>query len=269
METKLDFFSPERQALIGPYEAADRSAVGFTMDYPDGLESGLHSHTRAQLIYGITGIMHVTTPDALFMLPPTKALFLPAGAMHSIAMEGRVSMREVFINAEIALTLASEPRILAVRPLLRELILAICEEPVDWDMEGRTPHIVALILDEIRRSRALMTRLPLPRDGRLLKVARAIIAEPADTQTLGEWANRSGTSDRTLARLFIRETGMTFGQWRLQARLNAAFSMLMTSKDIARVAHAVGFASQSALGVAFKRTFGLTPGEVRTLFEPD
>lgn len=265
MPPETAFLSPERQALIEAYEQAERSAIGFAMDYPSGLTSGMHAHPKAQLIYAISGVMRVETTSAFFVLPPTKALFLPSGESHSITMEGDVAMREVFIDACLAEQLASEARVLAVSPLLRELLIALCNEPVAWEEHGRSPHIVALILDEIQTAKTVSTRLPTVHDPRLARVARAIIAGPADPRALGDWAEICGASERTLARLFLRETGMTFGQWRLHARLNAAFILLMTEGDIPRVAQSVGFASQSAFGVAFRRTFGLTPAQARIL----
>lgn len=265
MTPEATFLSPERQAIIDRYERADRAAVGFSMDYPDGVSSGMHSHPKAQLVYAISGVMRVETDEASFLLPPTKALFLPADARHSIRMEGKVAMREVFIERGVADAISSAPRILTVSPLLRELVLAMCAEPVDWPAEGRVPHLVALIVDEIRRAKTLMTRLPQLREPRLSRIAEAIFANPADPRTLEDWAEISGASARTLTRLFLQDTGMTFGQWRLQARLNAAFALLMTEGDIARIAQRVGFSSQSAFGVAFRRTFGLTPAQARAL----
>lgn len=235
------------------------------MDYPDGLSSGMHSHPKAQLVYAISGMMRVETAEASFLLPPTKALFLPADVAHSICMEGEVAMREVFIDRRLADAIPSAPRVVTVGSLMRELILAICAEPVDWPIDGRSPHLVALIIDEIRRAKTVMTRLPQLREPRLARLARAITDDPADPRTLDDWAEVCGASARTLARLFVQDTGMTFGQWRLQARLNAAFVLLMTDGEIARIARKVGFGSQSAFGVAFRRTFGLTPAQVRTL----
>lgn len=251
--------------MIDRYERADRSAVGFSMDYPNGLASGMHSHRKAQLVYAISGMMHVATAEASFLLPPTKALFLPVEVEHSIRMEGDVAMREVFIKRSLGEAIASAPRVLTVSPLLRELVLALCHEPIDWPVDGRTPHLVGLIIEEIRRAKTVMTRLPQLRDPRLAPMARAIIDDPADPRTLDDWAEVCGASARTLARLFVQDTGMTFGQWRLQARLNVAFILLMTNGEIARIARKVGFASQSAFGAAFRRTFGMTPAQARTL----
>lgn len=251
--------------MLDAYEAAERSAVGFSMDYPNKLSSGMHHHKKAQLIYAISGVMHVETKSAFFVLPPTKALFLPSCEEHSITMEGEVAMRELFINPILAEDLGTEPRVLVVTTLLRELIVAICNEPVEWDEEGRSPHIVALIVDEIRRSKTLYTRLPSIHEPRLYNVVSAIMNNPADDRSLDDWAQVCGASGRTLARLFVKETGMTFGQWRLQARLNTAFILLMIESDIQNVAHQVGFSCQSSFGVAFRRTFGLTPAQAKSL----
>jgi AraC-like DNA-binding protein len=233
------------------------------MDYPNGLISGMHSHSKAQLVYAISGLMRLETREAVFLLPPTMALFLPADMEHSISMQGDVAMREVFIDRKMALP--AQPKVLTVNPLLRELIVAICAEPVDWPLDGRCPHLIALILDEVARAEILMTRLPQLWEPRLSRISQAIAENPADPRILDDWADVCAASARTLARLFVQDTGMTFGQWRLQARLNAAFALLMTEGDIARIAQKVGFSSQAAFGVAFRRTFGLTPAQARTL----
>lgn len=169
------------------------------------------------------------------------------------------------MNRNLGEAIALAPRVLTVSPLLRELVLAICQESIDWPVDGRSPHLIALIIDEIRRAKTLMTRLPQLRDPRLALMARTIMDDPADARTLEDWAEVCGASARTLGRLFVQDTGMTFGHWRLQARLNVGFILLMTDGEIARIARRVGFASQSAFGAAFRRTFGMTPAQARTL----
>ncbi|WP_175386698.1 AraC family transcriptional regulator [Rhizobium sp. 9140] len=251
--------------MVKPFEHADRIAVGFAMDYSGGLTTGMHYHPRAQLIYAITGVMKIETEDAFFVVPPTNALLLPENVSHSITMEGDVAMRELFLHQDVAKSLGQQIRVMTVGALFRELMVAICKEPVDWNVSGRAQHIVALIIDEINRAQSLPTQLPLPKDARVLSVAREIIQKPYDVRSLEDWAEICGASSRTVARLFLSETGMSFGQWRLQARLNAGFVLLMIDGNIPRIAEAVGFSSQSAFGVAFRRTFGLTPGQARNL----
>ncbi|HEY5301061.1 MAG TPA: AraC family transcriptional regulator, partial [Acetobacteraceae bacterium] len=111
---------------------------------------------------------------------------------------------------------------IAISPLLRELILGACAEPLDWDPDGRGGHLAALALDEIAHARALPLALPVPRDPRLLRLTDRLRAQPDDRRDLDAWAADAGASVRTLTRLFRRETGMSFQQWRRQLRLTEA-----------------------------------------------
>lgn len=233
------------------------------MDYPSGFTSGFHTHGKPQLIYAISGVMHVETDHAVYVLPPSMALILPQDVEHAITMEGAVAMRQLFLHQVGAGAHLSQTRVLSVTPLLRELLLSICAEPTDWNLEGRMSHVAALILDEISRVATLPTQLLLPKDPRALTVARHILADPGGAETLEDLAQWGGASARTIERLFRTETGLSFGQWRLHARLNAGFVGLLTNRNIANVAAEVGFSSQSSFGVAFRRCFGLTPGQAR------
>ena len=103
---------------------------------------------------------------------------------------------------------------LAVSPLLRELILAACSEPLEWDEAGRGGHLAALILDEIARAPTLPLGVPAPRDLRLRAAGRALRADPARAARDGRLGAECGASARTLTRRFRRETGMSFGRWR-------------------------------------------------------
>jgi AraC-like DNA-binding protein len=90
-------------------------------------------------------------------------------------------------------------------------------------------------------------------------MCNALLAEPANTQTLGEWAQRAGASERTLARLFEKELGMSFGQWRQQARLAHAAPLIARGMPLSQVADQLGYASQSAFTAMFRKTFGCPP----------
>ena len=137
MRTRGQFLSPIGQAEIRPFETAPRPAVGFTMDYAADLDTGQHSHPRAQLLYAVSGVMRIETPGAAFLVPPSTALFLPADALHSIRMDGPVAMRTLFLREDAATRAGTATAVIAVSPLLREVILAACAEPLDWELGGR------------------------------------------------------------------------------------------------------------------------------------
>jgi len=267
---KIDgqFLSPIRQSEIHPVETADRPVVGYAKDYPAGLLADAHSHPRAQLIYAVSGVMHVETVTASYIIPPSTALLMPTDTEHAIYMDGPVAMRTLFLRRSAASGICDNCKVISVTPLLRELILAACSEPLDWDINGRGQHVISLALDEIERSSVLPLDLPLPSDARLRRVIDALRAEPHNTNSLEDWAQIANASQRTLARLFRKETGLSFRQWRQQARLTAAMRALCVGERPAKAAAIAGFDSQPAFGAAFRKFFGLTPGQARATASP-
>lgn len=243
-----------------PQDTVDRPLVGFTRDYADGESVPRHAHERVQLLYATRGIMRITTDVAGFVVPPGRALWLPAGVAHVTATQGPTAMRALFLRADAAEAGPAGVTVLAVSPLLRELILAACSEPLEWDEAGRGGHLAALILDEIARAPALPLGVPAVRDARLRRLAAALRADPARAMDLEAWAVECGASARTLTRLFRQETGMSFGRWRQMLRLAEAAALLAQGMPPARAAAAVGYASASAFGAAFRAAFGVTPG---------
>jgi AraC-like DNA-binding protein/quercetin dioxygenase-like cupin family protein len=245
------------------HERAPRNVVGYAHDYPDGFATGRHRHARAQLLYTLSGVLRVATDDSRFAVPPGSALFLPAGLPHCVRMDGAVAMRALFLRDDAARVAPPDATVIAVSPLLRELILGACAEPLDWDPDGRGGHLASLALDEIAHARALPLALPVPRDPRLRRLTERLRAKPDDGRALDAWAAESGASVRTLARLFRRETGMSFRQWRRQLRLTEAVALLAAGAPPARAAARTGYASTPAFGAALRATFGITPGGLR------
>ncbi len=246
-----------------PADRVNRPLAAFARDYPEGDAVPRHSHDRAQLLYATAGIMRIATDTERFTVPPARALWMPAGMPHAVAMPRGLAMRALFLRADVAQELPSHPAVLSVSPLLRELILAACDEPLEWDERGRGGHLAALILEEIARAPRLPLAVPQPRDPRLVRLAAALAADPASPLTLEDWAGRSGASARTLRRLFQAETGMGFARWRQALRLAEAAALLASGTPPARAAAAVGYASAPAFGAAFRAAFGTTPGAER------
>jgi AraC-like DNA-binding protein/quercetin dioxygenase-like cupin family protein len=247
------------RSRLRPFERAPRSVVGYAFDYVSGHETGSHRHPRAQLLFATAGVMRITTDTALFTVPPGTGLWVPADTLHAVRMGGDVRMRALFLRADAAVSGPSAATVIAVSPLLRELILTVCGEPVVWDARGPTRLVAALALHEIGRAGTRDLSLPACRDVRLARVAQALMADPADPRDLAEHALAAGASVRTLARLFRSETGMSFQQWRRQLRMTEALAAIAQGVPPARAGAAVGYASAPAFGAAFLRTFGTTP----------
>lgn len=247
------------QTRLQPFEQAPRPMAGYAHDYPSGHETGLHRHPRAQLLFATAGVMRVTTDAVLFIVPPGIGLWVPADTSHAVRMDGAVRMRALFLRADAAASGPATATVIAVSPLLRELILTVCAEPVVWDARGPMRLVAALALHEIGRAGTRPLSLPACHDPRLTRVVSILIDNPADPRDLDDYAAVAGASVRTLARLFRSDTGMSFQQWRRQLRMTEALARIAQGSSPAEVAASVGYASVPAFGAAFRETFGLTP----------
>lgn len=241
------------------YQHVPRPVAAMPKDFPSGHTIAPHRHARAQLIYAVSGVMRVTTAKGTWVVPPQRAVWMPAGMEHEIRMAGRVAMRTLYIDPKAAPPGFADCTVLEVSGLLRELILRAVEEPVDYDEAGMAGRVMALILDELGSATAVPLRIPMPRDTRLAALCRGLLEAPAAPDTLDDWAERVGASTRTLARLFQRETGMGFTAWRQQVRLAEAVSRLAQGEAIALVAESLGYASPSAFTAMFRRGLGASP----------
>lgn len=222
-----------------------------------------HSHSWGQLIYAATGVMRVRTADRLWLVPPARAVWAPAGLRHEIWARGEFSMRTLYIEPSLAARLEPQCRVLDVPPLLRELILHV----VDLGMleSGRPDHerLAQVTVDQIITAQSEPLSLPLPTDRRGLAVAERLIAEPSDPTDLGALARFGGASARTLQRLFLTETGLGFSEWRQRLRLVHAAGLLGSGASVTEAGLEAGYASTSAFIAAFRRLFGRTPARMR------
>ena len=254
---------PADRSRLRPFEEAPRPLVGYAYDYADPHDTGWHQHPRAQLLHAIAGVLRVVTRAALFVVPPGTGLWMPAMTPHVTRMPAGLAMRALFMREDAARAGPGTVTVVAVSPLLCELILAACEQPVMWDEAGPVQHVVALALHEIGHAATRPIAVPACRDPRLQRVTEALLSDPADPRGLEAFAGMAGASARTLARLFRRETGMSFQAWRRQLRLTEALACLAQGATPARAAAAVGYNSGPAFGAAFRAAFGTTPGRSR------
>jgi AraC-like DNA-binding protein len=238
---------------------APRPVAAMARTYPDGDQIPLHIHKRGQLIHAVSGTMKVETADAAWIVPPALALWMPPAYPHGMAMRGELAMRTVYIDPASCLSLPKQPMLVEIGRLLRELILAALEEPLDYDEAGRGGLIARLILAELAHMQARPMQLPMPRDARALRVARALLAEPDAEGSLDDWAERAGASRRTLARLFRLQTGFSFNEWRARLRAIDGLARLSNGDPVGAVAQSVGYASPSAFSAMVRRNFGEAP----------
>lgn len=240
-------------------DRGDTPVSGKAVNYPSGHRAPPHDHPTGQLIHALQGVMIVNADNGLWIVPPSRGLWMPAGVMHQLRMVGEVHLRTVYIRPDAAPDLPDQCQVVAISPLLRELILAAIEVPQPYAPDSRDGRLMTLLLDEVALVPSLPLRLPQPTDPDLVAICQAIASMPDDPSTLIQWAARLGIDPKTIQRRFSRETGMTFGQWRQQARLIIALEQLASGLKVVDVALNLGYNSPSAFATMFKRQFGTSP----------
>ncbi|WP_315831590.1 helix-turn-helix transcriptional regulator [Bradyrhizobium prioriisuperbiae] len=252
-----------RSSDADDYQGVPRPLAAMAKSFAGGFEIEPHQHPRDQLVYAVTGVMRVRTEREAWIVPPDRAVYLPAHTVHAISIHGRVEMRTLYIAGDARADLPPTPTVLEVSGLLRELVLAMIEEPVIYDEKGRAGAVAFLILAEIARARRLSLVIPMPRDPRLLRVCTALLADPASRQTLEGWVDTAGASVRTLARLFEAETALSFAVWRQRVRFHNALEAIVAGTPISQVAARNGYHSSSAFSAAFRKVMGQVPSSLR------
>jgi AraC-like DNA-binding protein len=258
----------DMENIIPPFELLDRSTMpvtGKAVDYDANFSVVRHQHPNAQLIHAVRGVMVVSTDIGQWIVPPTRGIWMPAGTTHWVRMIGEVHMRSVYIRPDAIPELPRQCKAVGISPLLRELILEAIHIPQPYTEDSRAGRLMRLLLDEISLLPTLPLHLPQPNDRRLLEICNAISATPDNNATLADWSSRLHIDVKTIQRLFSRETGMSFGQWRQQARLLSALEQLATGMKIVDVALNMGYASPGAFATMFKRQFGVVPSTFFTL----
>jgi AraC-like DNA-binding protein len=220
-----------------------------------------HDHAKHQLVYPSSGVLHVRTDRGAWIVPPRRAVWLPAGVPHSHRAHGRTQMLTLAFAVHLNPLGATEPTVIAVSHLLREVIMALAQDRSLGP--GDRADLYRVALRRLVPTPALQHHLPAPADPRLRDVAAILADDPADERTLAELGRAAGASERTLSRLFRRDTGMTFPQWRAQLRLQHATLLLAGGGSVTGAATASGYSNTSAFIAAFRDAFGVTPAAYR------
>jgi AraC-like DNA-binding protein len=236
---------------------------GLAVTYRDGHRLERHTHPWAQLVYAASGTMRVATPAAAWLVPPTRAIWVPGGTPHEILMRGTVAMRTLYLAPAGEDPRLATCRAIEVAPLLRELILHIVRiGMLDADDPGHA-RMEGLLIDLLAAGETAPLELPLPVDPRARAFAERLLAESGAEAPFAELARGAGASLRTLQRLFLAETGLSLDAWRGRARMQQAVVSLSSGSPVTEAALECGYQSASAFIAAFKRTFGSTPGRYR------
>ena len=237
-----------------------RSVAGLTIELASIHETEPHRHRKAQLLYVISGVITVEASGGIWTVPPHCAIWIPSGVAHVARTAGRITVGNLYIEPTRAGSLRDECGILFVQPLLRELLLRFISGPSLYpEGDTREERLVSVLLDELQAAPLEPLHLPMPTDRRLRRLVETLIDDPSVRFTIEEWGARVGASNRTLTRLFQRETGMSFVRWRQQLHIGLALQRLASGTSVTNVALDLGYESTSAFIAMFRRMLGTTP----------
>ena len=234
-------------------------AFGAAMAKIGPVELAPHRHANGQVLLVQRGALSCEVEGGLWIVPPQSAVWIPGGALHSIKATGALEGIGAFIDPAGSSGMPKVCRAVSVTPLLRELLARAARLPALYEEGGANARLVAVLLDELAAAQIEDLHLPMPADPRLRRIAEWMMASPADRSTLDVWARRAGLSERSLARLMSRETGMSLGRWRQQLSLMLAVERLAGGASIQQVSADLGYESTPSFVTMFRKVLGTSP----------
>jgi AraC-like DNA-binding protein/quercetin dioxygenase-like cupin family protein len=247
-------------------DAPVATTIGFSME-AGGLEGDAHQHREAQLLYPVRGEFTCEASSSWWIVPPGSALWVPGGVSHRVRGTAPLEGYNVFVNPNSAGRLPAECMSVSVSPLLREIVLSLASRPANDDPD-REQRLISVLMDELADVATDAHRLPMPTDPRLRKLVARMTADPADNATLASWGKRIGMAERTLTRILVRETGLSFGRWRQQLHIILAIQRLSRGASVKTVASDLGYENASSFVTMFRKALGDPPARYLAKRQP-
>lgn len=236
------------------------SAVAMQVDVCDNeIEQPFHRHRRGQLVIARRGFVTCLVERGVWVVPHGCGVWIPGGMLHSnrVADDGEIAL--LFVEPGAA-RMPDTCCTFAIPPLIRELIAYLAARPHDYEADSAPGRVAGVLLEQLGSMPVEHLHVPMPPKRQLRKIASALVKDPANRATVGEWARQVALGERTLARLVLAETGMTFGRWRRQLHIVTAIQKLSAGMPVQRVAAELGYESVNAFITMFKNALGRTPG---------
>jgi AraC-like DNA-binding protein len=249
-----DIATLEAEMIEGP-------VVGVARELSADVTVEAHSHRSGQVMFLESGVMLVESRGLSWVVWPERGVWVPEGVEHTFHPMTSISLRNILIRQKDVAQLPSNCCFVRNTPLLRELVVRATAECTPFKSLEHRDRVMRLVVDEMEPTSSSPLQLRMPRDPRLMRICRVLQHDPSDPRSLDDWAGIAGASPRTISRLFLKETGLSFAHWRRHARLMAAMVLLGEGKSVTTAALDVGYESPSAFIEMFKRSIGQTPGE--------
>lgn len=236
----------------------------FSARFSPGHAIEMHSHSWSQLVVASEGVIAVESANACFVVPPGRAIWVPAGQSHSIKMYGRVFLQTLYFESRPQSKINLPCAAYEVTSLLRELIAFVCSKGIVNPDTDEHVNLIAFLTFQVRKLRPFPLMVPIPIDPRAKRLASRLIDNPGTDQSLADLCEECGTSLRTMQRVFSQEVGLSLSRWRNQVVMVHAVQLLASDRTVTQVALELGFESVSAFIFSFRKYFGMSPGQYRS-----
>ena len=154
--------------------------ASVSADFHHGHVIPEHAHPEDQLLFASSGVMALSTKQGVWVVPPMRALWIPANTPHSVAMSGPVSMRTLYFLPKLCRRLRGKCFVMNVSSLLRELILHACKFKRLNKKTLAERRIIEMIVDQLKAVDSIPLQLPHPTDSRAMRVVKELLADPGD-----------------------------------------------------------------------------------------
>lgn len=250
---------------LQPKASPGHHIIGLDSEHLNGGIVPWHKHLYAQLLYPAEGVVRIWAGESVWLVHASSALWLPPQMPHKFVATGNVLLKTVLVSEAESETLGKVCFMTGISPLLRELLIAINQLPPSQSttdkQQLRFSALETLILQEIKMGVKMSLELPWPNDERLQQLCENLLNNQGYLPTLDNLADKINVSSRTLMRLFVKETGLTFRHWVQQMHVISAVTLLDDGYSLTKIAHRLGYASAESFGNMFKRRTGYSPGK--------
>lgn len=226
-------------------------------------ETRSHSHSWGQLQIISGGILELKAEGQRFLAPSHFAIWVPAGVQHQSYNRKPIAYCSVNIVPELAKKLPAHTCLLEISALVEVLIAELREHKIQKPENEQQERLIKVLFDQLLVAKQSERFLPTSTDKLLKPILEALEANPANETSLGEWAERNHTTERTLSRHCQSELGMSFTEWRLRIRYLYSLELLRKKMSIKEVAFSLGYNQTSPFITMFKRYSDCTPEQYK------
>ncbi len=223
----------------------------------------MHFHSWAQLVYAREGVIAVESGNACWVVPTSRAIWVPAGQPHSIKMYGKVFLQTLYFQSRPKATIDLQCSAYEITSLMRELIAFVCSKGIVNSDTDEHRNLIAFLTFQVKSLRPIPLMVPMPSDPRAKRLASRVIDNPGTSMSLAQLCEESGTSLRTMQRVFSQEVGLPLSRWKNLVLMVHAIQLLASDRTITQISLELGFESLSAFIFSFRKYFGESPGQYR------